>query len=271
MKLSAGQMGGVIVKAESVAGLRLTETFCPPNHRAPKHWHELFHFCLIRDGSYTEYCGRRVRECAAHSLISHPPGEAHSSLYHGRGAGSFVIEVDGGWLELARQHSVLLEQAVYFRSGAPVLLAARLYDEFRLMDEASPLAIQGLTLELMAVASRQTAKPRERNPPRWLERTIEILHSSFPAEPPLSGIAHAVGVHPVHLARTFRSHHNCTLGEYFRRLRVEAACRKLSLTDAPLSQIALSVGYYDQSHFSKNFKKAMGVTPARYRAAFRPR
>lgn len=271
MKLSPGQMGGLVVKAESVAGLLLTETFCPPNHRAPKHWHELFHFCLIRDGSYTEYCGRKVRECAAYSLISHPPGEAHSSLYHSRGASSLVIEIGRSWIDLARQHSVVLEEAVYFRSGTPVWLAARLYDEFRRMDKASPLAIQGLTLELMAVASRQTAKPRERNPPRWLRRTIEILHSSFPDEPRLSSLAQAVGVHPVHLARTFRTHHNCTLGEYVRRLRVETACRKLALTDAPLSQIALSVGYCDQSHFSKNFKKSMVMTPAQYRAAFRPR
>ncbi len=271
MKLSPGQMGGAIVRAESVTGLRLTETFCLPNHRAPKHWHELFHFCLIRDGSYTEYCGGKVRECAAYSLISHPPGETHSSLYHGRGASSFVIEVERDWLELARQHSVVLDEAVYFRSGTPVWLAARLYDEFRRMDKASPLAIQGLALELLAAASRQGAKPRERNPPRWLERTVEILHSSFPDVPRLSSLARAAGVHPVHLARTFRTHHNCTPGEYVRRLRVEAACRKLSLTDAPLSVIALSAGYCDQSHFSRNFKKAMGMTPAQYRAAFRPR
>jgi AraC family transcriptional regulator len=271
MKLSPGQMGGVVVKAESVAGLRLTETFCAPNHRAPKHWHELFHFCLIRDGSYTEYCGSRVRECAAYSLISHPPGETHSSLYHSRGASSLVIEIEGSLLELARQHSVVLEEAVYFRSGTPVWLGARLYDEFRRMDKASPLTIQGLTLELMAAASRQTATPRERKPPRWLGRAIEILRSSFPNEPSLSGLAQAVGVHPVHLARTFRRHHNCTLGEYVRRLRIEAACRKLSLTDVPLSQIAFSVGYCDQSHFSRNFKKSMGMTPARYRAAFRSR
>lgn len=271
MKLSPGQMGGVIVKAESVANLRLTETFCHPNHRAPRHSHELFHFCLIRGGSYTEYCGRKVRECAPLTLISHPPGEDHSSLYHGQGASSFVIEIERNWIDLARQHSVVLDEAVYFRSGVPVWLAARLYDEFQRMDKASPLAIQGLTLELMAVASRQTAKPTERKPPRWLGRTIEILHSSFPDEPSLSSLAQAAGVHPVHLARTFRLYHGCTIGEYARRLRIEAACRKLSLTNAPLSQIALSTGYCDQSHFSKNFKKSLGMTPAQYRAAFRPR
>ena len=271
MKLSPGQMGGAILKAESFAGLRLTETFCLPNHRAPKHSHELFQFCLVRDGAFTEHNGRKVRGCAALSLISHPPGEIHSALYHDEGARSFIIELEGSWLELAHEHSVVLDEAVHFEAGVPVWLAARLYGEFRNMDKASPLAIEGLTLELMAVASRQTATPVERKPPRWLAQTVEFLHANFPNDPSLRSLAEAVGVHPVHLARTFRRHHNCTPGEYARKLRVEAACRELALTDSPLSQISLSVGYYDQSHFSRNFKKLMGLTPTQYRAAFRRR
>lgn len=271
MKLSPGQMGGVIVKAESFAGLRLTETVCAPHHRAPKHSHELFHFCLVRDGAFTEYYGRQVRECAAFSLTSYPPDEMHSNHYHEQGARSFVIEIDGNWFELARQYSVGLDKAVHFTSGHTVWLATRLYSEFRSMDKASPLMMQGLMLELMAAASRQPKMPIDRKPPRWLVHTIEILRASFPKEPGLRSLAEAVGVHPVHLARTFRVHHNCTLGDYVHRLRVEEACRQLALTDAPLSQIALSVGYYDQSHFSRNFKKLTGITPARYRAAFNPR
>jgi AraC family transcriptional regulator len=264
-------MGGVVVKAESFSGLLLAETSCLPNHRAPKHSHELFQFCLVRDGAFTEHSGRKARGCAALSLISHPPGEIHSALYHDQGARSFIIELEGNWLELAREHSVVLDEAVHFKSGVPVWLAARLYGEFRDMDKASPLAIEGLTLELMAVASRQTAKPVERKSPRWLAQTVEILHAFYAKDLSLRGLAEAVGVHPVHLARTFRIHHKCTPGEYARKLRVEAACRKLALTDSPLSQIGLSVGYFDQSHFSRNFKKLMGLTPTQYRAAFRPR
>jgi AraC-like DNA-binding protein len=37
--------------------------------------------------------------------------------------------------------------------------------------------------------------------------------------------------------------------EFVRRLRVEFACRELSLTNTPLLQIALAAGFYDQSHF----------------------
>ena len=271
MKLSPGQMGGSILKTETVVGLRLTETLCLPNHKAPNHSHELFHFCLITAGAFTESYGRNVRECAAFSLISHPPDEIHSNIYHNSGARSFVIEVEDSWLELAREHSVALDAPVHFKTGLPVWFAARLYGEFQNMDRVSPLMIEALTLELMAVVSRQPVKSVARKRPPCLVQALEILHASFSKELSLRSIAAAVGVHPVHLARTFRRHQHCTLGEYVRRLRVDQACRELAQTDAPLSQIALSAGYYDQSHFSRNFKRLMGITPTEYRAAFRSR
>lgn len=85
MRLSAGQMGGAVVRAESFADLWLTEAFCLPHHRAPKHSHELFQFCLVLEGAFTEYHGGRVNECAALSLFSNPQGEVHSNLYHDLG------------------------------------------------------------------------------------------------------------------------------------------------------------------------------------------
>lgn len=271
MKLSAGQMGGAILRAEAVPGLWLTETSCLPNHEAPKHSHELFQFCLVRGGGFTESGGRYVRECTPFSLISHPAGEEHSSVYQDQGARSFIIEVEDGWLDLARRHSAVLDTAVLFTAGLPVWLAARLYGEFREMDRVSPLMIEGLTLELIAAVSRREVKAVERVRPPYLTRTLEILHACFSEVLSLRGIAEMVGVHPVHLARAFRRHQNCTLGDYVRRLRVERACRELAQTEASLSQIALSTGFYDQSHFSRNFKRLMGMTPTEYRAAFRTR
>ena len=48
-------------------------------------------------------------------------------------------------------------------------------------------------------------------------------------------------------------------------MRVEEAKRLLTATDYPLSQIAVSVGFSDQSYFSKVFKQITGISPNRYR------
>jgi AraC family transcriptional regulator len=80
-------------------------------------------------------------------------------------------------------------------------------------------------------------------------------------------IADLVGVHPVHLASTFRQHYRCTIGEYVRHLRIEFACRMISSSEASLADIALAAGFFDQSHFSKAFKQLTGMTPSQFRTS----
>ena len=81
-------------------------------------------------------------------------------------------------------------------------------------------------------------------------------------------IAATVDVHPAHLARTFRRFQRQTVGDYLRQLRLEFARARLSASAEPISEIALSAGFYDQCHFSRAFKRHTGMTPAEYRAAF---
>ena len=81
----------------------------------------------------------------------------------------------------------------------------------------------------------------------------------------LSDVAGAVGVHPVHLACTFRRHYGCSLGDAVRRRRIEFAAGRLAVTADSLADIARAAGFADQSHFSNTFKKVMGMTPSVFR------
>ena len=78
--------------------------------------------------------------------------------------------------------------------------------------------------------------------------------------------ARAAGVHPVHLARVFRQYLGCTPGDYLRRPRLERAAVLLRETPRPLSDVALSCGFADQSHLANAFKRHTGVTPGAYRS-----
>ncbi len=162
-----------------------------------------------------------------------------------------------------------LDRIQHVRGVTPATLAMRLYREFHIMDEASPLAIEGLVLELIADLSRRAGPRSERKPAPWLRRTREILHAQLSERIQLNDVAKAVEVHPVHLAREFRKAYGCTLGEYLRRLRIEFCCRKLSTSDVPLVQIALAAGFSSQSHFSRVFKRHTGATPNEFRSLSR--
>jgi AraC family transcriptional regulator len=68
-----------------------------------------------------------------------------------------------------------------------------------------------------------------------------------------------------HFARSFKH----TFGEsphaYVMRRRLEKACHLMVTSSESLSQIALGVGFSDQSHLTKRFKQAIGQSPSKWR------
>jgi AraC family transcriptional regulator len=146
------------------------------------------------------------------------------------------------------------------------LLAARAARELAVPDAFTPLALEGLALELLAVVGRGPLDPR---PPSWLLNAHELLQERFRDPPNAAEIAAQVDVHPSHLARSFRLHYGDSLGGHARRLRLEWAAGRLDRTDISLACIAAEAGFVDQSHFTRAFKRHFGVTPARYRNAHR--
>ena len=126
-------------------------------------------------------------------------------------------------------------------------------------------------LELVAGLSRQRNMRLDQKRPRWLDRVMEILDAGFHDSLNLAGVAKAVDVHPVHIARMFRRHFGLTPGEYVRQLRIDFACRQLSQSDASLVEVALAAGFAHQAHFSRVFKTQTGLTPSEFRKVCRQR
>ena len=102
-------------------------------------------------------------------------------------------------------------------------------------------------------------------PPPWLRRVQDTLHDRYDQVVRVGELARAAGVHPVHMARVFKRHHGCTVGEYQRRIRVERACTLLDGRDVSLAALALRTGFADQAHFTRRFKEVVGVSPGEYR------
>jgi AraC family transcriptional regulator len=249
-----------------VDSLLITDAWFPPLLTLPPHVHERPCFAVMLDGSFDVLFTRRVHKCTPAVGIIEPAGERHGNQVERAGAHVLVVQPDPAREELLRHCGGLMDRVECLRDAHLALLGRRLSHEIQEPDTSSPLVLEACALELLATATRYQAREgRRRRPPRWLLRAQELLHARFNDRLGAAEVAGAVGVHPVHLARSFRAHFGKSMGVYVRALRLEWAARRLSRTNDSLAAIAVAAGFSDQSHFSRSFKRFTGLTPARYR------
>lgn len=84
--------------------------------------------------------------------------------------------------------------------------------------------------------------------------------------PDMAGVA---GLPLRTFARRFTRSFDIGPADYLRSVRLNAACRALARTGAPLVRVALDCGYCDQSHMTAEFRARLGTTPAEYRRRWR--
>lgn len=269
--LQNGSFYGGVRSERGVAGLTLAETGYEPGFVVPPHDHAQPFFCLGLEGSFAERFERRSWTARPATVFYHPAGAEHAEEFGEDGGRIFNIQLGRGWLVRLDDYELRPPQRQVRATGGPMTrIAVSMLREFRTADAAAGLAIDGLALALFAQVVRKDGgwaggtKGRGARP-GWLDRVEALLHDRAHEAMDIAAIAAEVDIHPVHMARVFRRHHGCAPGEYLRRVRVRTACRLLAESGEPLATIAYRTGYADQSHFTRHFRRAMGVTPGAYR------
>jgi AraC-like DNA-binding protein len=101
-----------------------------------------------------------------------------------------------------------------------------------------------------------------------LGRAVRYLSEHYARSVSNSELAGVCGMSVRALERHFLNVYHLTPHVYLRQLRVRMSCSGLVFTRKTLAQIASDVGYSDQSHFSKDFRRFLGETPSEYRTRY---
>jgi len=100
-----------------------------------------------------------------------------------------------------------------------------------------------------------------------LRQVIEFIHAHIDQPISLTQLASVAALSPFHFHREFKRSTGLTPGKYILEVRIKRAETLLSDTDLPLAQVAVQVGFADQSHFTVAFRRATSMTPRTYRNA----
>ncbi|OWY63588.1 AraC family transcriptional regulator [cyanobacterium TDX16] len=98
-----------------------------------------------------------------------------------------------------------------------------------------------------------------------LQQAIEYIHTHLDRDLSLVEIAQVINISPTYFASLFKRATGISPHQYVVQQRVERAKLLLSKTDLAIADVALQVGFSNQSHLTRHFKRLTGVTPKQIR------
>jgi AraC-like DNA-binding protein len=244
--------------------------FC--EHRFARHSHEYFVIGYVEIGVQAYSCRGARHLTAAGQVFLVNPDEVHTG--EAASPGGYVYRT-------VYPRPALVEQVaedVTGRRKLPFFKEAVVRDQVlgrRLMAFHREIAAGGsrLATESLLVAAlarlilRYAEKPsacvrvgRERAAVRRLR---EYIDANFARNLTLSRLAGIAGLSRFHLARVFASETGVPAHAYLEMVRT-ANARRLLDSGSSIAEVALAVGYADQSHFTHRFKQVLGITPGQY-------
>ena len=99
-----------------------------------------------------------------------------------------------------------------------------------------------------------------------LQAAIDLIRTSYAEPLKVADLAAAAELTPSQLERATRRALGVSPKQLIIRTRIDEALRRLDDTDLSIASIAGACGFYDQSSFTRQFRRAVGLTPGAYRA-----
>ncbi|WP_437883173.1 AraC family ligand binding domain-containing protein [Pseudomonas sp. LRF_L74] len=258
-------------QAEAVAGVELLHARYVEQRFAP-HVHEGFVFTMIEQGAQRFRHRGSDHLAPVGTMVLINPDEVHT--------GSKAHE--DGWRyrafypDIAAVTAVLGELGIA-QCGLPSFSSSTLQDlevyaAFRTLHhllEGGATALQQQsawreTILLLFQRHARIAAPKAAgHEPRAVTRAKELLVERLGEPPSLETLAAAVNLSPFHFLRVFRRATGLPPHAWLRQRRLDQA-RALLKAGCPSVDVAMRLGYADQSHLTRQFKQAYGVGPGAY-------
>lgn len=236
----------------------------PAGTQHAPHQHDELHLSLVLSGSLAETVGGSTQYAGALSVVAKDSGVVHANHFGlGESRLARLILKSGTIGELiddpSRSHSWRWTHDASI--AKPFLRLVRRAKT----SGASFNADDADLLDLLAAFTARPASVAKGRPPTWLTDTMDEIRSSWYSGLTVAEVARRAGVHPVYLARCVRRWFGTSVSEELRRYRLRSAADAVTRSHESISRIAHSAGFSDESHLCREFQRAVGITPGKFR------
>ncbi|MCW8161921.1 AraC family ligand binding domain-containing protein [Stutzerimonas stutzeri] len=244
-------------------------------HAYDPHFHDSYLIGFTEQGVQQFHCRKALHSSTPGQIFLLEPGELHDGHAPARGGFTYsMLYLDPHWLE--RELRGLFEDApgdcqpafAKTLASEPELLAV-IAEAFQALQSRDLRIVRQAALDaLLAKLARHLAwRPRLDSDPRMplvALRARDYLHAHMEQDLGLDELAWASGVDRFRLSRAFKAAFGIAPHAYLVQLRL-ARARQLLASGQPPTRVAMTLGFADQSHMGRWFRRAYGLTPAHYR------
>ncbi len=226
--------------------------------------HPLLSLCFQAGGmSLLEAGTQRIEARGAHVSLN-ASGDTERFTIGESGVHGLSVDIPHGWLARFGLDAAAVASCLCSQDPDLVLLGRRLYAEVLESDEWSPIVIDSLLIEMLALLARRSRRQRGAVP-GWIQKVERVLREDAARAYSLQDLGNLTGYHPAHVAREFRKWTGKTVGDYTRAVRLTKARELMSNPRLTLAEIAQEAGFADQSHLNRVFRRCLRMTPKQAR------
>lgn len=234
----------------------ISATLCyyQSNHSMGDHAHDYHQISFLLGGELCETNRQQDREVLRPSLGLKPAGLTHSDQYGPYGSLILSINIDHqydpqalgfGFTDWSWTGGIVSQKLAVVKHTLKNLLSAGFTDQ------------ETAVWDLISLCDESDIRFPVK-PPHWLKRVRERLRDE--PDSSISDIARDEGVHAVYLSRVFSKVYGCAPSVFRSNYRFTRAFNAL-VDGASITDAALSAGYSDHAHFTRQAKKEVGLTP----------
>lgn len=238
-------------------------------HSFGRHTHDQYGIGVIIHGAQTSASGRGPVEAGPGDMITVNPGEVHDGHPVGGARRSWrMLYFDPGVITQAVL-DIGEGQPNDFEFSQPVMNDRRAVQRLLPVYTAMTQMHETLAPEtgfLQLVASLMDRQPATRFVPPSISRAKALLDDEPTAATTLTDLAAVSGLSRFQVVRAFSQATGMTPHAYLIQRRVRAV-RQMIAKGTPLADAAFASGFADQSHMTRAFVRAYGITPGAYALA----